>query len=49
MQLLLTAFARLVPLGGTAVLLAAVSLDFEWTRHLPALAFLIVVTLAFRK
>jgi hypothetical protein len=49
MQLFLTAFARLVPLGGTALLLAAVSLDFEWTRHLPALAFLIVVTLAFRK
>jgi hypothetical protein len=49
MQLLLTAYARLVPLAGTALLLAAVSLDFEWTRHGPALAFLIVVTLAFRK
>jgi methyl-accepting chemotaxis protein len=49
MQLLLTAYARLVPLAGTALLLAAMSLDFDWTRHLPALAFLIVLTVAFRK
>ena len=49
MQLLLTAYARLVPIMGTALLLAAVSTDHDWLRHVPELVFLVVVTLAFRK